>query len=159
MLAIAWLMALGLLTLIFGRWEANQYNPNSAPEYRESNGTREVVLKSNRQHHYVSQGLINNHSVTFLLDTGATDVVVPEEVAKQLQLQRGSRQYATTANGVVEVFATRINQLSIGNIQLYNIRASINPAMGGTEILLGMSALKEVEFTQRGDTLTLRHRP
>jgi len=34
--------------------------------------------------------------------------------------------------------------------------ASINPAMGQQEVLLGMSFLKHLEFTQRGNTLTLR---
>jgi aspartyl protease family protein len=37
-----------------------------------------------------------------------------------------------------------------------NVPASINPGMHDMEILLGMSVLKHVEFTQRGDTLILR---
>jgi len=35
------------------------------------------------------------------------------------------------------------------------VRASINPAMQASQILLGMSALKQIEFIQRGDSLTL----
>ena len=31
--------------------------------------------------------------------------------------------------------------------------------MGGETILLGMSALKQIEFTQRGSNLTLRQIP
>ncbi|MFT7219372.1 MAG: aspartyl protease family protein, partial [Candidatus Azotimanducaceae bacterium] len=34
--------------------------------------------------------------------------------------------------------------------------ASINPGMTTGAILLGMSALGQIEFTQSGDTLTLR---
>ena len=36
------------------------------------------------------------------------------------------------------------------------IGASINPGMHDMDILLGMSVLKHVEFTQRGDTLILK---
>jgi aspartyl protease family protein len=39
---------------------------------------------------------------------------------------------------------------------LQQVRASINPNMQGNEVLLGMSFLKHLEFTQRGDSLTLR---
>ncbi|EGG98411.1 hypothetical protein imdm_38 [gamma proteobacterium IMCC2047] len=38
------------------------------------------------------------------------------------------------------------------------MNASINPGMDDF-ILLGMSALKQIELTQRGDTLTLRYFP
>jgi len=37
-----------------------------------------------------------------------------------------------------------------------NVRASINPYMDGEEILLGMSALKQLELLQQGKTLTLK---
>jgi len=45
--------------------------------------------------------------------------------------------------------------LQIGDIVLDNVKASIIPTMQGEEILLGMSALKQVEFRQKGDFLTL----
>jgi len=66
---------------------------------------------------------------------------------------------ANTANGQVQVRATRINTLQLGPITLYNLEASINPGMDGNEILLGMSALKQIEFSQKGKFLTLRQLP
>jgi aspartyl protease family protein len=36
------------------------------------------------------------------------------------------------------------------------VRADLNPGMTDDQILLGMSVLKQLEFTQRGDTLVLR---
>ena len=51
---------------------------------------------------------------------------------------------------------TEINKLSIGQITLYNVDANINPGMQSGHVLLGMSALKQLEFTQRGNTLILR---
>ena len=156
MLIMAWLVALGLLTLFFNRWEENRNNPNQSPNASENNGIREVILEGNRRHHYLANGHINGKPVTFLLDTGATDVVIPGDLARELKLKAGAKGYAQTANGVVEIMATRLDKLTLGNIHLNNVRASINPAMQDQAILLGMSALKQVEFTQRNGQLILR---
>lgn len=118
-----------------------------------------MVLERNRQGHYVVSGTINHIAVTFLLDTGATDVAIPAAVATAAGLEPGLAGRASTANGLVTVYATRIAELQIGNIILNNIDASITPSMSGNTILLGMSALREIEFTQRGTTLTLRQLP
>ena len=61
-----------------------------------------------------------------------------------------------TANGSLRVAQTYINELKLGDIRLTNVRANLNPGMQDNEILLGMSALKQLEFTQRGDWLILK---
>jgi aspartyl protease family protein len=61
-----------------------------------------------------------------------------------------------TANGSITVYPTKLQQLSIGNIYLYDVSAHINPSMQSDQILLGMSALKRVEFSQIGKQLILR---
>ena len=91
-----------------------------------------------------------------MLDTGATDVAIPETIASELGLPRGPKAFYRTANGAVEVAMTRLDQVSLGDITLSDIRATINPGYRSDDILLGMSFLKHLEFTQRGDTLTLR---
>ncbi|TQV79471.1 TIGR02281 family clan AA aspartic protease [Exilibacterium tricleocarpae] len=156
MLIVAWVIALGLLTTFFAGWEGRQYNPNTNIQGQVQSNVREVVLESNRQHHYVATGLINGEEVVFLLDTGASDVVVPAQLAGKLGLKRGNAGYAQTANGIVQVFRTQLDTLDLGVIHLKDVRASINPGMSGNEVLLGMSALRHVEFTQRGTRLTLR---
>lgn len=156
MLLIFWLLVIGLLTWGFGNWEGRQSNPNSSPQSRETAQYREVILNSNKQHHYVATGSINNQPVTFLLDTGATDVVVPEGLAKKLNLIAGQGQMARTANGVVRVYATRLDSLQLGSIRLHDVRASINPGMQGNQVLLGMSALRSIDFQQSNGQLILR---
>ena len=153
----AWIIALALLMFLFQDVLDEQYNPNSKPEMRlTSSGQAEVVLNQNRQGHYVARGMINDTPVTFLLDTGATQVSIPAHIAEQLGLVAQGSYRVQTANGSVTVYKTEIAQLSLGNIFLYNVAAHINPAMKSNEILLGMSALKRVDFQQTGKQLILR---
>ena len=154
---IAWVFGLGLLVFVFQDVLDEQYNPNQEPQISlRSNGQAEVTLQQNRQGHYVTNGAINGAEVTFLLDTGATQVSIPAHIAEQLSLKAGSKQRVQTANGSITVYQTKINELRIGNIYLYNVAAHINPSMDSDEILLGMSALKRVEFRQIGKKLILR---
>jgi aspartyl protease family protein len=118
-----------------------------------------VKLQRNRRGHYVASGTINGQPVVFFLDTGATIVSIPEPVARRLNLQRGVELQASTANGTVTTYSTELDSVAVGDIELHRVRASINPQMQSDEILLGMSFLKHLEFTQRGETLILRQYP
>ena len=71
-----------------------------------------------------------------------------------------TRQDATIAGApwVNEVFQQVDPSIDLAGIELENIPASLNPAMQGDEILLGMSALTELELSIAQDTLTLRYR-
>lgn len=156
---IAWIIALALLVFVFQDALDKQWNPNAQPDFALSeSGKAEVRLKQNRRGHYVTHGKINGRDVVFLLDTGATNVSIPVHIAEQLGLQSSGSHIAQTANGNVRVYQTRLDQLNIGNIYLYDVDASINPGMQSNEILLGMSALKKVEFSQFGKQLVLRER-
>ena len=160
MLIFSFVLGLGGLTFFFDDQIQQLANPNQNPRSMELNsGVREVVLQQNRQGHYVASGTVNNVSVLFLLDTGATDVAIPESIALAAGLQRSNTSRASTANGVVTVYSTRVAELTLGNIVLEDVNASITTSMAGDTILLGMSALRKVEFSQRGDELTLRHYP
>jgi len=155
-----WVVVLGLLTMFFNSWQEKQHNPNQQLALTQgADGVRELVLQRNRSGHYVASGTINDTDVVFLLDTGASDISVPGDLAQRLGLQRGRALMYQTANGPIKVYATRLEKVDLGGIVLRQVRASINPGMKGNEVLLGMSFLKHLEFTQRGDTLTLRQYP
>ena len=153
MALIASLLLLGGLWLYFGNALEARNNPNRnlvvAP------GT-ELVLKRGSHGHYVFPGEINGQPVTFLLDTGATLVSVPAHLAGRFNLVPGASQNSITANGTVTTRATRIARLAFGPFVVNDVQASINPGMQDNQILLGMSVLRHLEFTQRGDTLVLR---
>ena len=157
MQALAWLVLLGLGVAWFGDFLDKQRNPNQSLETRlGEGGVREVALQRNKYGHYVTSGMINGKPVTFMLDTGATGVAIPAAVAGQLGLKRGRAFPTQTANGVATSYAVVLDRVSGGGIELKDVRASITPGLTTDEVLLGMSFLKHIEFTQRGDTLILR---
>ena len=153
MALVASLLVLGMFYLYFETSLQARDNPNRALQVAPG---AELVLKRSRDGHYVFPGEINGQRVTFLLDTGATLVSVPARLAESLSLRPGVPMQAVTANGTVTTYATRIDSLAFGPFDLRGVPASLNPGMRGEQILLGMSVLKHLEFTQRGDTLVLR---
>ena len=154
---IAWIFALALLVFFFQDVLDKQWDPNKDPQISlNTQGKAEVKLRQNRQGHYVVHGEINEIPVVFLLDTGATQVSIPAHVAERLQLKGYGKSRVNTANGSITVYPTKLQQLSIGNVYLYDVSAHINPSMQSDQILLGMSALKRVEFSQIGKQLILR---
>ncbi|MCK1794058.1 retropepsin-like aspartic protease family protein [Pseudomonas violetae] len=156
LMVLAWCAALFLATRFFGEWEARQQNPNAVVDSEQGEGFIEVKLASNRQGHFVASGQINGQPVNFMLDTGATDVSVPAEVAKRLKLEEGFGVTLSTANGLSKGYRTRIDRLQVGDIVLRDVRALVAPGLEGDQVLLGMSALNKLEFTQRGGTMLLR---
>lgn len=160
MQALTWIALLTFLTLYFGGVLERQRNPNqSVDSLVSAEGVKEVTLKRNRMGHYIATGTINGEPVVFLLDTGATGVAVPARLARQLGLPRGRTFISNTANGRTESYETRLDEVALGAIKLSEVRASINPGLQMNEVLLGMSFLKYIEFSQRGNTLTLRQYP
>ncbi|KJZ47163.1 TIGR02281 family clan AA aspartic protease [Pseudomonas fluorescens] len=156
LMVLAWCAALFLATRFFGQWEARQQNPNVVVNTEQGEGFIEVKLASNTQGHFVASGQINGQPVDFMLDTGATDVSIPAEMAEQLKLEKGFGVTLSTANGRTQGYRTRIDRLQLGDIVLRDVRALVVPGLDGKQVLLGMSALNKLEFTQRGGTMLLR---
>ena len=150
----AWVVFLGLLYLFFEEQVTAKFDPNHNLQVSQSN--QPVVLKRNKAGHYIAPGEINGTAVIFLLDTGATSVSVPEKVAQRIGLTRGYPRQVNTANGVIEVYGSELDSVQLGSIKLHNINGHINPYMEGDTVLLGMSFMRHLEITQRGDKLTLK---
>ena len=157
MIYAAWILLFGLLVWFFGVLETHKRNPNQNVQTQVlAGGKKEVVLYSSAFGHYVATGKINNKKVTFLVDTGASYVSVPDRVAKKIGLVKGAPMRVSTANGTATVYATTLRSVSVGDITLHNIKADINPHRGTDEILLGMSFLRHLSVTHEGDQLTIR---
>jgi len=154
--AAAWILGFLLLALIFSKILEQQSNPNQSISTLQTADFQEVVLIRNRNGHYKFDGEINRHKVTFLVDTGATIMAIPGELQQKLGLKSGPATSVSTANGITTAYLTRLDQLSIGDIELFDVNASIIPGMGVDEILLGMNVLKHFELVQRGNELIIR---
>ncbi len=72
------------------------------------------------------------HDVPFLIDTGASDVLIPRSVAERIGLDPGpetrTKRYAT-ANGVVEHPVVMLDSVDLGGAVARSVPASIGPEM------------------------------
>jgi aspartyl protease family protein len=122
----------------------------------ESVASKALRVRRGFDGHYRIDGAINGVPVRFMIDTGATTVAVPESVAMRAELPRGRSYQTRTANGTARAFDSRIDRLQVGPISLRNVRAGIATGLRGDEVLLGMSVLSRLEFSQRDGVLHLR---
>ncbi len=155
-IAGGWILGFLLLILGFGKVLDGQNNPNQSIATLQTSEFHEIVLQRNHYGHYVFDGEINNRKVTFLVDTGATTTAIPARLQATLGLRSGPATSVSTANGVTTAYLTRLDQLAIGDIELYDVEASIIEGMAVDEVLLGMNVLKRFELVQRGKQLTIR---
>lgn len=149
-----WLAAIGLLgglVLLFSMLD----NDGGMVSSVDSDGTAMVVLEQDRGGHYVAEGEINGQPVTFLVDTGATDVALPESAARALGLEFGPRIKVMTAAGPATAWLTRLDEVAVGGIRRRNVRASITSGEFDG-ILLGMSFLKHYSLQQQDGKLIIR---
>jgi len=155
------IVGLWVLLLVFGTYFAQKWmdkrNRGQLPtNISGPDGRLSVELEADQLGHYVVLAQVNGQPVTFLVDTGASGVSIPGEVADKLGLKAGFSYPVSTANGTITVRSTTIAQLSIGKISLENVRASINSSMEGEVGLLGMTFLRHFELVQRDGFLTIR---
>ena len=156
----AWAIGIAMVTLLFQSVLERRNNPNRSPQANvDATGVREVVLRRNPYGHYVTAGRINDHPVTFMVDTGATQVAMSASLADRLGLARLAEGQSSTAGGLVTAYQTRLDEVTIGPIRQSGVAASILPSMEDDEVLLGMSFIKNLELIQREDRLILRQYP
>lgn len=149
-----WLAALGLLAGLTALFQMALRDHGGIVEGSDESGRSMVVIQQDRSGHYLAEGAINGRPVTFLVDTGATDVALPESTARALGLEFGPQVVVMTAAGAVSAWRTRLDSVSIGTITLTNVRATITRSPM-EEVLLGMSFLKHFSIRQQGEQLII----
>ena len=156
MTVLAWLIFLAILFGVFDYLVSQRFNPNQNIVTTINGHQKEIVLQRNAYGHYVSNGTINGFDVTFLLDTGATDIAISEKLAEKIGLVKGRKFYVKTANGNTRAYRTRVDSVAIGELARYDLSATILTNLPGNEVLLGMNFLKHFEIIQKGQSLTIR---
>jgi len=151
-----WVLLIAFGTFFAQKWLDKRARGQSPVNISGADGRLSVELRSDRRGHYLVEGLVNGKPMAFLVDTGASGVSIPGEIAGELGLVPGYEYPVSTANGTIMVKETQIDQLSIGQLTLENVRASINSSMDGEVGLLGMTFLRHFELVQRDGYLTIR---
>ena len=119
--------------------------------------SREVRLQREASGHYVHRGRINGRPVVFLIDTGATAVALPAQLAGELGVVAGASRNVFTAAGRTLGYEAQLGTVEIGPLQLQDVDAIVLPGLdAGGQVLLGMSFLAQFELVQREDTLVIR---
>ncbi len=109
--------------------------------------------------HFYIEVDVEGVPIRFMVDTGATDIVLSPRDAERLGFDLAalsfSRRYET-ANGVGWGAPVTLRSLGVGESRFRAVRASVNGAAMDRS-LLGMAFLDRFEsYEVRGDTLTLR---
>lgn len=128
------------------------------PQAGQAVGDDSVMFRALDDGHFHVEASVDGTPVLFMVDTGASDVVLSPADAERLGLDPGSLDYTraySTANGRVYGAPVRIGEIVVGPIRLTNVEASVNQAPMRRS-LLGMSFLGRLSgYEVRGDKLTL----
>ena len=131
------------------------------PGYAASTGAHEMVLTVGADGHFHVIGTVNGTAVDFLVDTGASDIVLSPGDARGVGIDVRDLTYSRmyeTANGVGRGAPVTLASLRVGPIQLSNLAASVNQAEMRYS-LLGMTFFRDVAaFEVRGHNLFIRSR-
>lgn len=112
-----------------------------------------------RSGHFHVDALVNGTVVTFLVDTGASDVAISTDDARRLGFDLDRLNYNMvyqTANGPTMAARVKIDEIKVGDIALHDVEASIGKGNMSMS-LLGMSFLNRIGSIEvKGDRLVLR---
>lgn len=151
-----WAFIFGGAIAAYGLWgDISQTVRPQQTVFSEDN--RIVVPRSPNGHYYITAD-VNGTPVNFVLDTGATSLVLTKKDAAASGLDPSDLQYysrAMTANGEVRTAPVRLDTMTLGHVTDTNVPAVVN---GGemSNSLMGMAYLErwgKIEIA--GNTLTL----
>jgi clan AA aspartic protease (TIGR02281 family) len=117
---------------------------------------KQITLKQ-LQGHYFMAGEINGAKSSFLIDTGASSIALPQALADQAHIIC-TNQFVTmnTANGKVKACIANVSKLSLSPFEFKNVEVLIHPNLDTP--LLGMSVLQKFNIEQRNGEMHLLER-
>jgi aspartyl protease family protein len=131
---------------------------NLGAERRAAGGSR-IVMNAVAGGHFVGAGQINGISVQFLVDTGASTVVLSASEAQRIGLEylNGQRGLMATANGVTTSYMVRLDSIRIGDVEVFGVDATVVPS-SLPMVLLGNTFLARFQLKQENALLILDKR-
>jgi aspartyl protease family protein len=129
--------------------------PGQAQEQQDGS----VVFARANDGHFHVEAMVDGTRINFLVDTGASGIVLSPADARRLGFDPAQLDYSiwtSTANGNGRAAKVNLNSIVIGPIRRAAMQALVNQAdMDGS--LLGMTFLNSLgSFTVEGDKLVLR---
>lgn len=131
------------------------------PGYPAEAGPNVMVFTENSDGDFAVIGTVNAATVQFMVDTGASDIVLAPDDARRAGIDVDAltfnRRYET-ANGEGRGAAVILDRLRIGPVTLDHVPVSVNAAPMRSS-LLGMAFLRRMKsFEMKGRKLYLRYR-
>ena len=112
-----------------------------------------LTLRPQYNGHYFVTGAINDTPLVFTIDTGASYVTLPEEIASQAGISCENEAIMETANGNVKACTGIIEKLEFGDFSITNVRCIIAPVLNYA--LLGNNVLKQFKILQHDGELRI----
>ncbi|MBE9556136.1 MAG: TIGR02281 family clan AA aspartic protease [Proteobacteria bacterium] len=159
-----WVAILAGLVALYGfRYELETLGLRIAGELEPSRGNQttsgEMLYRRSADGHFYIDATVNRQLIRFLVDTGASDIVLSPADAERAGFNRSEllfNQQYQTANGIGWGAPVVLRSIQAGTIRFNGVAASVNDAPM-SESLLGMSFLDRLSgFEVRGDSLILR---
>lgn len=149
--AVVWGLIFMGVVAVAGLW--GDIRNTVQPGQFGSIGDNTVEFSRSLDGHYYVTAEVNGQPVNFVVDTGATLVVLTQDDAERVGLRTEDLAFvgrSSTANGIVSTAPVRLDSLSIGPIEDRGIAASVN---GGEldQSLLGMSYLERFTSVELRD--------
>jgi aspartyl protease family protein len=123
-------------------------------------GLTSVRIRKNGQGQFIARGDIDGTQTTFLIDTGASSVILRHSDARKAGIDTSALAYTVpvkTANGETTAAAVRLRSLTIGTIRMEGVEALVAAPGSLNENLLGMTFLRRLRaYEFAGDFITLR---
>ncbi len=133
--------------------------PVRASESVAGTSGKQIVLTAGTNGHFRTTGQINGKAVEFMVDTGASSVVISQADADRLGLdyKNAPQGLASTANGTAPFRQIVLSAVRIGDVEVANVEAAVIPApMRG--VLLGNSFLMRFQMKRENDVMRLEKR-
>lgn len=127
------------------RYVGNRLLAELVPGMAGSTGEA-VTIAAGRDGHFHVLAEVDGQRIRFLVDTGASDIILTKADARRLGFDPDALAYTRryrTANGTVMAAPVQLGSVTIGTIGRDNLRASVNQGELSTS-LLGMSFLEKL---------------
>lgn len=128
------------------RPQATEAQASAVARAKKAIGT--VELRAGASGHYHAEAEVNGRPIEVMVDTGATMVALTYEDAERAGIRLKAADFTrgvSTANGVTRVAPVTLDRVSIGDITVRNVAASVSEPGRLSTTLLGMSFLSRLE--------------